>query len=74
MAGKAILVVSVIFGGIQSFKREWRISVAIGGYVSQFYKFVRSWTDNPRETRNGIPDVNNDNVGFTIEDEIEYHF
>ncbi|MEY8330624.1 hypothetical protein AALB81_15060 [Lachnospiraceae bacterium 48-33] len=72
MAGKAIFVVSVIFG-VLSLSNE-NIRSKIGDIFYNFYKFVRSWTDNPRETRNGIPDVNNDNVGFTIEDEIEYHF
>ena len=49
MAGKAILVVSVIFWGTQSFKREWRMFADMF-YI--FYKFVRSWTDSFRRIEN----------------------
>ncbi len=72
IVGKAILVVSVIFG-VLSLSNE-NVRSKIGDMFYSFYKFVRSWTDSPVETDNGIPDVNNDNIGFTIEDEIEYHF
>ena len=51
MAGKAILVISVIFGGTQPFKREWRMFADMF-YI--FYKFVRRWTDNLVETGNWI--------------------
>ena len=44
MAGKAILVVSVIFG-VFSLSNE-NVRSKIGDMFYSFYKFVRSWTDS----------------------------
>lgn len=44
----------------------------IGDMFYIFYKFVRRWTDNRVETGNDIPEVDNNEIGFTIEDEPVY--
>lgn len=37
-----------------------------------FYKFVRRWKDNPVETGNNIPEVDNNEIDFAIEDKPVY--
>ncbi len=37
-----------------------------------FYKFVRRWKDSPVETGDSIPEVDNNEIDFTIEDEPVY--
>lgn len=44
----------------------------IGDMFYIFYKFVRRWTDNRVETEDSIPEVDNNEIGFTIEDEPVY--
>ena len=44
----------------------------IGDMFYIFYKFVRRWTDNPVETGDSIPEIDNNEIGFTIEDEPVY--
>lgn len=68
--GKAILVISVIFG-VLSLSNE-NVRSKIGDIFHNFYKFVRSWTDSPVETGDSIPEVNSNEIGFTIEDKPVY--
>ncbi len=68
--GKAILVISVIFG-VLSLSNE-NVRSKIGDMFYNFYKFVRSWTDSPVETGDSIPEVNSNEISFTIEDEPVY--
>lgn len=70
MIGKAILIISVIFG-ILSLSNE-NVRSKIGDMFYSFYKFVRSWTDSPVETGDSISEVNSNEIGFTIEDKPVY--
>ena len=56
--------------------RTENVRSKIGDMFYSFYKFVRSWTDSPSKIENkrvdSIPEVNNNEIGFAIEDEPVY--
>ena len=57
--------------GVLSLSNE-NVRSKIGDMFYNFYKFVRSWTDSPVETGDSIPEVNSNEISFTIEDEPVY--